>query len=86
MGSDQATHGVVQPGLENQDGDQTTSLGNTLICSAVLLWKKLFPKTSPKTSPPSLYICSLWFSCQAPLDTSRYCLLRGSLNVVSSPG
>lgn len=86
MGSHQATHGFVQPRLENQDGDQTTSLGNMLNCLAVLVGKKLFLTASPKASLPLLYICCLLFSCQAALDTLRYWVLLGALNVVSSPG
>lgn len=73
MGSDKATHGFVLSGFENQDGDWTTSLGNMLNCLVVLAGKNLLLKASLKTSSFTLHL--LLFSCQAPLDTSRYWVL-----------
>lgn len=41
--TDQATRGFVQSGIENQDGDKTTPLGNMLNCLSVLVGKKPLP-------------------------------------------
>lgn len=87
MASDQIILSFVQSSLEKTGHWPDHLAWKTSSIVWLPMWGKSFSlKPVWKASLPALYICCNFFPYQAPLDTLKYQLLSGSLNVVSPPG